>query len=62
LGRQVTWPCLTRYLLMSDHLSSGVMSMRANSVSVGSLVSTSPMRLEILWTWVSTHTDGIPMA
>ena len=47
LGRQITWPCLTRYLLMSDHLSLGVMSMRANSVSSGSLVSTRPMRLEM---------------
>lgn len=47
---------------MSDQRSSGVMSMSANSVSSGVFVSTSPMRLAILCTWVSTHTDGMPMA
>ncbi len=62
LGRQTTWPCLTRYLLMSLQRSSGVISISARSVSSGVLVSTSPIRLDILWTWVSTQTDGIPIA
>ncbi len=48
--------------MMSFHLSSGVISIRANSVCSGVLVCTRPMRLEILCTWVSTHTDGMPMA
>lgn len=47
---------------MSFHLSSGVIAIRAYSVSSGSLVLTSPMRFEIRWTCVSTHTDGMPMA
>lgn len=47
---------------MSLHLSSGVIAMRAASVSSGVLVSTSPMRLDILWTCVSTQTEGISMA
>ena len=47
---------------MSDHLSSGVIAMSAYSVSSGVLVSTRPMRLDILCTWVSTQTDGMPMA
>ena len=47
---------------MSFHLSSGVISIRANSVCSGVLVCTKPMRLDILCTWVSTHTDGMPMA
>lgn len=47
---------------MSFHLSFGVISIRAYSVASGSFVWTNPMRLEMRWTWVSTHTDGMPMA
>lgn len=47
---------------MSFHLSFGVISIRAYSVASGSFVWTSPMRLEMRCTWVSTHTDGMPIA
>lgn len=47
---------------MSFHLSSGVISMNANSVASGSFVWTRPIRLEMRWTCVSTHTDGISIA
>lgn len=61
-GRQTTCPCLTRYRLMSDHLSLGVISIRANSVSSGVFVCTRPIRLAMRWTWVSTHTEGMSIA
>ena len=59
IGLQTFCPWVTKRVFISSQYFLGSFSRRAYSVSSGFFVFKYPKRLQILWTWTSTHIAGI---